>query len=231
MNKSFPLLKRIWQIVIIILLNLLVIAFFNTGAKSEASALSKIGSRGTEVKQVQTKLKSLGFYRYTVDGIYGVSTSAAVKRFQKSRGITADGVSGSKTLLYLGVAKTKTAGKSTSSKSNLNLLARVVSAESRGEPYKGQVAVAAVILNRTSHPSFPDTVAGVVYRPGAFTCMTDGQFNVAIDSGAYKAAQAALNGWDPSGGAIYYYNPKTAVNNWIRSRPVIVTIGGHVFCK
>lgn len=215
---------------VIILLNILVITFFVTRISSQANALSKLGSRGTEVRQIQDKLKSLGYYSYGVDGIYGAQTKAAVTRFQKSRGLSADGIAGSKTLLYLGLSKSS-GSKNTSGSSNLNLLARIVSAESRGEPYSGQVAVAAVILNRTEHPSFPDTIAGVVYQPGAFTAITDGQINEPVHESAKKAAQAAINGWDPSGGAIYYYNPVTAKSQWIRSRPVIVTIGEHVFCK
>ena len=112
-----------------------------------------------------------------------------------------------------------------------NLLARLISAEARGEPYTGQVAVGAVVLNRVEHPSFPDTIAGVIYQKGAFSCLTDGQFNQPVAESCYRAAQDALNGWDPSGGAAYYYNPRTATNQWIRSRPVIATIGKHVFCS
>ena len=115
--------------------------------------------------------------------------------------------------------------------SDINLLARMISAESRGEPYTGQVAVGAVIMNRIAHPSFPDTLSGVLYQNGAFTALVDGQFNQPVAESAYKAAQDAINGWDPTGGAIYYYNPRTATNQWIRSRPVVATIGKHVFCK
>lgn len=116
---------------------------------------------------------------------------------------------------------------------NLQLIARAVNGEARGEPYEGQVAVAAVILNRVRHPSFPNTVAGVIYQPGAFTAVSDGQINVPIDpkSTIYKACTDAMNGWDPSGGAIYYFNPKTATNKWIWSRPVVKTIGNHRFAK
>ncbi len=131
-------------------------------------------------------------------------------------------------------AKVGYADASSSNTSNeVQLLARAVNGEARGEPYEGQVAVAAVILNRVRHPSFPNSIAGVIYQPGAFTAVSDGQIDVPIDakSTVYKACQDAMNGWDPTGGAIYYYNPVTATNKWIRSREIIKTIGKHVFCK
>lgn len=196
---------------------------------SEAIALSKYGSRGEEVKEIQRRLKNWDYYNGSVDGIYGSQTKAAVIKFQKKNGLTADGIAGKNTLAKMGIYGKSNSNSSNSS--NLNLLARVISAEARGESYRGQVAVGAVILNRVSHSSFPDTISGVVYQSGAFDCMYDGQINVAVADSAYKAAQDALNGWDPSGGAIYYYNPKTAKSSWIRSRPIILTIGNHVFCK
>ena len=107
----------------------------------------------------------------------------------------------------------------------------MISAEARGEPYTGQVAVGAVIINRVEHPSFPNTISGVLFQPGAFSALYDGQYDEPIADSAYQAARDAINGVDPSGGAIYYYNPKTATNQWIRSRPVITTIGRHVFCS
>lgn len=195
----------------------------------ESIALSKYGSRGDEVKEIQRRLKNWDYYNGSVDGIYGSQTKAAVIKFQRKNGLTADGIAGKNTLAKMGIY-----GKSnsnSSSNSNLNLLARVISAEARGETYRGQVAVGAVILNRVAHSSFPDTISGVVYQSGAFDCMYDGQINVAVADSAYKAAQDAINGWDPSGGAIYYYNPKTAKSSWIRNRPIILTIGNHVFCK
>lgn len=193
-----------------------------------ADALSKMGSRGSEVTKIQTNLKKWGYYKGNVDGIYGTQTRDAVKYFQRKNGLAVDGIAGPKTLAALGISVKSTSSSGTS---DYNLLARVISAEARGESYEGQVAVGAVVLNRVSHSSFPDTVAGVCYQSGAFSCMTDGQINVKISDSAYKAATAALNGWDPSGGAIYYYNPKTAKSSWIRSRPVIKRIGNHVFCK
>ena len=196
---------------------------------SPANALSKYGSTGDEVIAVQTKLKELGYYKGNIDGIYGSGTKSAVTNFQKANGLSADGIAGVKTLAALGITKSSTSGEYT--ESEIALLARIISAESRGEPYEGQVAVGAVILNRIAHPSFPNTSSGVIYQPGAFSCLTDGQVNVAVAESAKKAAQDAINGWDPSGGAIYYYNPAKSTNKWIFSRPVINTIGSHRFCS
>ena len=193
------------------------------------AALSKMGSVGNEVTAIQNALKKQGYYTGAVDGIFGSKTLAAVKNFQKAKGLTVDGIAGPQTLKALGVSGVSN-GTGYSS-NDYNLLARIISAEARGEPYLGQVAVGAVILNRVEHPSFPDTISGVIYQNGAFSCLYDGQFYEAVSQSAYSAARDALNGLDPSGGAIYYYNPKTATNKWIRSRPVITTIGNHVFCK
>ena len=201
-----------------------VFIIYDTGA----DALSKYGSSGTEVVQIQQKLSSLGYYNGAIDGIYGTQTKNAVIRFQKDCGLTADGIVGTKTLTYLGLSSTNS--NYGYSQGEIDLLARLISAEARGEPYEGQVAVGAVVLNRVEHPSFPNTVAGVIYQNGAFTCITDGQFNQPVSDSSRKAAVDAVNGWDPSGGSIYYYNPATASSRWIRSRPVIVSIGRHVFC-
>jgi len=192
-------------------------------------AYSAYGSRGDEVREIQTRLAALGYYGGTIDGIYGTGTKKAVQKFQQDRGLTADGIAGKQTLNALNISDDDYSDGYSSA--DYNLLARIISAEARGESYAGQVAVGAVILNRIEHPSFPDSVAGVVYQPGAFSCLYDGQFDEPIADSAYSAARDALNGWDPSGGAIYYYNPKTATNKWIRSRPVITTIGRHVFCE
>ena len=189
-------------------------------------ALSKMGSRGTEVTKIQTALKEKGFYTGKIDGIYGINTKNAVIKFQKSWGLTADGIAGKNTLAALGISGTS----NTSSSSDYQLLARLISAEARGETYLGQVAVGAVVLNRVEHPSFPDSISGIIYQKGAFSCIDDGQFYQPVADSAYKAARDALNGLDPSGGAIYYYNPNTATNKWIRSRKIITTIGKHVFC-
>lgn len=190
-------------------------------------ALSKIGSRGTEVRNIQSRLKSWGYYSYTVDGIYGWRTAEAVKKFQRKHGLVVDGICGPATLSKIGLPT----GQSTSSSNNLNLLARLINGEARGEPYTGQVAVGAVVLNRVRSSSFPNTIPGVIYQKGAFTAVSDGQINKPVSQSCYNAARDALNGWDPSGGALYYFNPATATSSWIWSRPFLTQIGRHRFCK
>ena len=190
-------------------------------------SLSKFGSQSEEVRQIQKKLKNWGYYEGQIDGIFGSETKKAVIAFQKKNGLTADGIAGKNTLAAMGIYGADDTGNS----SDYNLLARIISAEARGEPYMGQVAVGAVVLNRVEHPSFPDTLSGVVYQQGAFSCLYDGQFNEPISESAYKAATDAINGLDPSGGAIYYYNPKNSTNIWFFCRPIITTIGSHRFCS
>jgi N-acetylmuramoyl-L-alanine amidase len=189
------------------------------------AATYKQGSAGSVVTQIQTKLSRWGYYKYAVDGVYGSRTAAAVKSFQKANGLTADGICGKQTLAAMGIS-----GGATAEDNSVNLLARLISAEARGEPYTGQVAVGAVVLNRVEHPSFPNSISGVIYQSGAFSCVTDGQFYQPVADSAYRAARDAINGWDPSGGAIYYYNPDKATSAWIWSRPLIVQIGRHKFC-
>ena len=199
-----------------------------------ALALSKNGSRGEEVRKIQTKLKNWGYYSGSIDGIYGWQTENAVKSFQKKNGLTADGVAGEKTLNAMGIYSSSNSGggsNASPNEANIELLARVINGEARGEPYEGQVAVGAVVLNRVDHPSFPNSISGVVYQKGAFTAVDDGQINAQMYASSRRAARDALNGWDPTGGAIYYYNPKTATNQWIRTREVVCTIGRHVFCN
>lgn len=178
----------------------------------------------SENKQVQQKLKELGYYYGAIDGIFGSQTISAVKRFQRDYGLTVDGIVGPRTLSALGLG-----GKSSYSSSDIYLLAKCVHAEARGEPYVGQVAVAAVILNRVKNPNFPNTISGVIYQPWAFTAVNDGQINLEPNQSAYNAATDAMNGWDPTYGCIYYYNPTTATSKWIFSRQVVITIGKHVF--
>lgn len=197
---------------------------------SYVETLSKLGSRGDEVRKIQKKLKELGFYKGTVDGIYGTSTKKAVTAFQKSCGITADGIAGAKTLKFLGLGSSASSGSSYSG-NDIRLLAKLIAAEARGESYKGQVAVGAVVLNRVSHPSFPDSISGVIYQKGAFSCINDSNWNVSPGEEAMKAARDCINGWDPSGGAIYYYNPAKTSNAFMHSRPIITVIGRHRFCK
>ena len=223
--------KNIKPIIIISILFTIFIGYNVFVRSQEIQALSKYGSRGSEVTQIQTKLKRWGYYNGNVDGIYGSQTLAAVKYFQRKNGLTVDGIAGPATLKAMGIFTSSSSSGSSSNSSNLNLLARVVYGEARGEPYSGQVAVAAVVLNRVKSSSFPNTISGVVYQAGAFDAVRDGQINLSPNSTAIKAAQDALNGWDPSYGAIYYFNPSTATNKWIWSRPMTVTIGRHRFCK
>ena len=192
------------------------------------AATYRRGSSGQTVRTIQEKLIRWGYLDGTADGIYGSKTEAAVKLFQKKNGLTADGIVGPATLKALGMSEGSTS--SSAADSEVALLAKVISAEARGEPYSGQVAVGAVVLNRVSHPSFPNTIAGVVYQPGAFTCMVDGQIDQPVADSAVRAARDAINGADPSGGAIYYFNPTTATSAWIWSRHLIKVIGSHRFC-
>lgn len=196
-------------------------------------SLSKYGSNGDEVRQIQTKLKDWGYYSGNVDGIYGSKTFEAVKKFQKANGLNADGVAGEKTLAALGIQENTNSNSSASSSNNtdLNLLSKLVNAEARGEPYKGMVAVAATVLNRVSDSRFPNSIAGVIYQSGAYTCVSDGQINLEGTQQSKKAAQDAINGWDPTSGCVYYFNPNTATSSWIWSRPQVLTIGKHIFCK
>ena len=224
------------KVLCILLSATIIISIFTLGVvqkpvNESTEVLSKLGSRGDEVRRIQNKLKSLGYFNGTVDGIYGIKTQSAVRKFQKSVGITADGIAGNKTLLYLGLGNSTAVSAGGYSSSDVYLLAKVIAAEARGESYTGQVAVGAVVLNRVDSASFPDTVAGVIYQKGAFSAVTDSNWSVSPDATSRKAAQDAINGWDPSGGALYYYNPAKTSNRWIRTRPVITTIGSHLFCK
>ena len=222
------------KIIGFITIMLLVITFITALAiqNDEVLALSKYGSRGNEVRTIQDKLKRWGYYTGNVDGIYGSLTVAAVKKFQQKNGLTVDGIAGTQTLTAMGITSSSSSGGSSSNNSsNVNLIAKAIYGEARGEPYAGQVAVGAVIMNRVRSSKFPNTIAGVIYQSGAFDAVSDGQINLNPDSTAKKAAQDALNGWDPSYGAIYYFNPNTATNKWIWSRPLTVTIGKHRFCK
>lgn len=227
--------KNLKAIIIIFLVSTLFVSYNIFLRNNEALALSKYGSRGEEVRTIQTKLKRWGYYKGNVDGIYGSQTLEAVKYFQRKNGLTVDGIAGTKTLQAMGIYNSSGNSSNNSSGStnsnDLNLLSRLVYGEARGEPYTGQVAVAAVVLNRVKNSSFPNTVAGVIYQKGAFDVVSDGQISFTPNETAKKAAQDALNGWDPSNGAIYYFNPSTATNKWIWSRPMTVTIGKHRFCK
>ena len=229
------MLKNKKKIIIfsVCILTIGIFAFLLLFENNEVDALSKYGSRGDEVRQIQTKLKRWGYYNGNVDGIFGSQTLEAVKYFQRKNGLTVDGIAGPATLKAMGIYSSSNSGSSSSSSnsSNVNLLARLIYGEARGEPYTGQVAVGAVVMNRVKSSSFPNTISGVIYQSGAFDAVRDGQINLSPNSTAIKAAQDAINGWDPSYGAIYYFNPSTATNKWIWSRPMTVTIGRHRFCS
>ncbi len=199
-----------------------IMATANGGEATVSMALT-----ANENKAVQQKLKELGYYKGSVDGVYGSGTRSAVIKFQKANGLTADGIVGAKTAKALGITLNTQSVYQTGS--DLYILAKCVYAEARGEPYEGQVAVAAVILNRVKSADFPNTIAGVVYQPWAFTAVHDGQINLEPDQNAYNAARDAMNGWDPTYGCLYYYNASTATSKWIFSRTTVVTIGKHVF--
>ena len=226
------LVKDKKMFIILFILSLIFIVYHVFFRGDGTLALSKYGSRGSEVTQIQTKLKRWGYYTGNIDGIYGSQTLAAVKYFQRKNGLTVDGIAGTKTLQAMGIyTSSSSSSSSANNSSNLNLLARLVYGEARGEPYTGQVAVAAVVLNRVKSSSFPNTVSGVIYQAGAFSVVSDGQINLTPNQTAYNAARDALNGWDPSYGSIYYFNPNTATSSWIWSRPHVITIGNHRFCK
>lgn len=217
--------KLLLALAVLFAANMLAIALIS----AVHADLYKRGASGATVTEIQRRLKAWGYYDGAVDGVYGSRTEAAVRYFQRKNGLSADGQVGNQTLAALGIPAS--GGNSGGSYSgDLQLLARIISAEARGEPYQGQVAVGAVVLNRVRHPSFPDTLAGVIYQRDAFTAVSDGQFDEPIAESAWRAAQDALGGSDPSGGALYYFNPATATSAWIWSRPLIVTIGNHRFC-
>ena len=200
------------------------------------AAVLRQGSTGGEVKEVQRRLKQWGYYSGAVDGIFGSGTRAAVVSFQKKNGLTADGVVGKATYAALGMNDSYNAlnqggssGTAGYSSSDLYLMAKAIYAEGRGESYTGQVAIGAVIMNRVKSPSFPNTIAGVIYQKGAFTAVDDGQINLEPNETAYSAARDAMNGWDPTYGCLYYYNPAVATSSWIFTRETVTVIGKHVF--
>lgn len=227
--------KRIAFTIIAVLL----VTYFGTSImfsnySNAVSAIAyKYGSKGDAVTQIQTKLKNWGYYKGSVDGKFGYDTYLAVKDFQGKNGLTADGIAGDSTLGALGINNSSQSNNSqySSNSQDLMLLARLINGEARGEPYEGQVAVGAVVLNRTRDSRFPSSIAGVIYEPRAFTATVDGQINAQLEQNSINAARDALNGWDPSGGAVYYFNPAKATSKWIWSRPLIKIIGTHRFCS
>lgn len=204
-------------------------------AEAAAPTMVHYGSSNGDVWDLQHRLTKLG-YTPKVDGIYGLQTERVIIQFQKDNHLRIDGIAGPETWSTL---KKATAGKQAKapatkqklSKEDLEWIAKGVYSEARGEPYKGQVAVAAVILNRMESPQYPDTAKGVILQPRAFTAVDDGQIWLKPNDQAYRAAQDATNGWDPTGGALFYFNPVTATSKWIWSRPQIDQIGKHIFAK
>lgn len=218
-----------------------------------SNATLQQGSRGQDVKELQGRLKFLGYYDGKTDGIFGPATKNAVTWFQWKFGMKSDGIVGPKTKEMLvkatknwkpetsgGTAPDKPSGSTNNnisgsnnlglSENDLKFMANAVYGEARGEPYEGQVAVAAVILNRVKSPSFPNTAYSVIFQPRAFTAVADGQIWLEPNETAKRAVRDAINGWDPSGGCLYYFNPETATSKWIWTRPQVKTIGKHIFC-
>lgn len=233
MNKKLIIMRSVCALAVLAVVLTAALAFLPDGGDEEIdAAVLKVGSSGQQVRTLQTKLNNWGYNAGTVDGIFGSNTLAAVKRFQANNGLTVDGIVGAKTAAALGMTLSGSSSSNSSySSSDLYLLAKCIYAEARGEPYIGQVAIGAVVLNRVESSSFPNTIAGVIYQPYAFTAVSDGQINLEPNDTAYKAARDALNGWDPTNGCIYYYNPSTATSAWIWSRPIMLSIGRHNFAK
>lgn len=224
--------KKILLYIIIICITFVGTTLYLTPYNNAVKAVTYYyGSRGSIVTEIQRRLKAWGYYTGKVDGIYGYKTYTAVRKFQSKNGLKVDGVTGKGTLAALGINAANPSAGSYSSNIDAALLARLINGEARGEPYEGQVAVGAVVLNRTRDPKFPSTIAGVIYQPGAFTAVVDGQIHAQLEQTSINAAKDALNGWDPSEGAIYYFNPSTATSAWIWGRPLIKIIGKHRFCR
>ena len=236
MQKT-KIFKRIFVLSVLVLL-VMVGAFgtwqiidINTNQKAveTVAKLEKVEAAVANTTEVQKRLKKWGYYTGAVDGINGPKTIAAVKKFQKRYGLTQDGIVGPLTAAKMGLSVSSSTSSSTYNSNDRYLLAKVIYAEARGESYTGQVAIAAVVLNRVEDSRFPNTVAGVIYQPWAFTAVNDGQINLEPNAKAYQAADDALNGWDPTYGCVYYYNPKTATSKWIFSTKKVTQIGKHVF--
>jgi N-acetylmuramoyl-L-alanine amidase len=220
-----------------------ILFIFNNEQSKEVEAFSnqvlRQGSVGEDVIELQSRLAYNGYYKSKIDGVFGWGTYWAVRNFQYQFGLPVDGIVGSATkAMLVRATKYEKSGGSTGttvpsgySQNDIQLMARAVYGEARGESYTGQVAIAAVILNRVQSASFPNTIAGVIYEPGAFTAVADGQINLTPNETAKKAVIDAINGWDPTGNALYYFNPATATSKWIWSRPQIKQIGKHIFCK
>lgn len=218
-----------WQVFVVAIIMMIVTFAGVVGVGQQFYKPQELVAVATasEIRAVQQRLSEFGYYNGAINGVQDQTTTQAVIKFQRDYGLNAEGYIGPLTLQMLGIDTYSESGQN----SDLYLLAKCIYGEARGESYEGQVAVAAVILNRVKHPSFPNTIAGVVYQPWAFTAVFDGQINMEPNQSAYSAAQDAFNGWDPTYGCIYYYNPVTATNKWILTREIVLQIGKHVFAK
>lgn len=221
---------------------------YGTGAAATTAARPTLywGSRGASVRLVQWRLQQWGYYKGSIDGIYGSRTVSAVRNFQRKNGLSPDGVVGPRTWAYLGLggraaAPTRptaqraryTPARGVSTSDTVNLLARVIAAEAEGEPYRGQVAVGAVIMNRVQSPKFPNSLSGVIFQPHAFESVTNGLvWRRTPSTTAINAARDALNGYDPTYGCVFFWNPAKPISSrWIWTRPIVVRIGKHVFAR
>jgi len=240
LRKVFSVKKITIYLVVIIITYFSATAYFIPYNNAVKALSYKYGSRGSVIIEVQRRLQKWGYYKGSTDGVYGYETYLAIKEFQHDNGFAVDGVAGDNTLSALGInigdknaiaKKTTSASATISNSPDIMLLARLINGEARGEPYLGQVAVGAVIMNRTRDPKYPSTIAGVIYQPGAFDAVTDGQINADLLQSSINAARDAINGWDPSDGALFYFNPATSTNAWIWSKPLIKVIGNHRFCQ
>ncbi len=229
MDKKVIAKRSIVAILVLLTIVVGIVSFYSV-QPAEETAVLKLGSSGSQVRTLQTKLNRWGYNCGSVDGIFGSKTQTAVKQFQKNNGLVADGIVGAKTAQALGMTLSSSSSSNSSyNSSDIYLLAKCIHAEARGEPYLGQVAVGAVVLNRVKSSAFPNSISGVIYQPYAFTAVIDGQINLEPNETAYSAARDAMNGWDPTNGCLYYYNPATATSSWIWSRTVKLTIGKHRF--
>lgn len=250
------MVKKKVLITFFILVFIMPLSFVNT---NEAHAFSKQviqrGAIGSDVFELQSRLKNIGYFTGKIDGVFGWRTYWALRNFQYEFGMPIDGLAGTATKAKLvkvtkyngpqnaatpkaatpkkAAPKKPTAANTPNgySQNDIRLMANAVHGESRGESYTGQVAVAAVILNRVNSASFPNSISGVIFEPGAFTAVADGQIWLTPNESSKKAVIDAINGWDPTGEALYYFNPDTATSGWIWGRPQIKRIGKHIFCK
>jgi N-acetylmuramoyl-L-alanine amidase len=247
--------RSIFKVIAALVLIITMVRFSGIEQSADAftSQVLQQGSTGEDVIELQSRLKHIGFYNGKIDGVFGWGTYWALRNFQYEFGMKVDGIAGWQTKIKLANATPKAkiawggenAGKRPASpapqpaastpngfsQNDIQLMANAVYGESRGEPYTGQVAVAAVILNRLDSATFPNTISGVIFEPRAFTAVADGQIWLTPNETARKAVLDAINGWDPTGNALYYFNPDTATSAWIWSRPQIKKIGKHIFCK